>query len=148
MSFADTLSDGQRKHYRRVAVISAICGGFSTQIIENNAPVVLYLAMLGANDSLSMFSTSLSGLATLLLLIPSASFCAWLGLRKTYTLSSALGFLSFMLITFAPFFGKIARRSDFSENALLFFVLHAIIVYEKHSSPQGREKIIRKGEAL
>ena len=111
MSFADTLSDGQRKNYRRVAVISAICGGFSTQIIENNAPVVLYLAMLGANDSLSMFSTSLTGLATLFLLIPGASFCAWLGLRKTYTLSSALGFLAFMLITFAPFFGNFARQA-------------------------------------
>ena len=111
MSFADSLSDAQRRHYRHVAITSAICGGFSTQIIENNAPVVLYLTMLGASDSMSMFSTSLSGLATLFLLIPSASLCAFLGLRKTYTLSSLLGFLAFMLITFAPLFGGFARQS-------------------------------------
>lgn len=111
MSFADTLSDAQRRHYRHVAITSAICGGFSTQIIENNAPIVLYLTMLGASDSMSMFSTSLSGLATLFLLIPSASLCAFLGLRKTYTLSSLLGFLAFMLITFAPLFGGFARQS-------------------------------------
>lgn len=111
MSFADSLSDGQRKRYRRIAVCSTIFGCFSTQIIENNAPIVLYLAMLGANDSTSMFSTSLSGLASLLLLIPSASLCAWLGLRKTYTLSSLLGFLAFMTIASAPLFGQFACKS-------------------------------------
>lgn len=111
MSFADSLPDAEHRRYRCIAIASATCGGFATQIIENNAPVVLYLSMLGASDSMSMFSTSLSGLASLFLLIPSASLCAFLGLRRTYTFSSLLGFLAFMLITAAPLLGGFARQA-------------------------------------
>lgn len=111
MSFADTLPDGQRRHYRHIAIVSAMFSGFASQIIENNAPVVLFLSMLNASDSLAMFSTSLAGIANVLLLIPGASLCAFLGLRKTYTLSSLLGFIAFFMIASAPYCGGFARHA-------------------------------------
>ena len=111
MSFADNLPDDKRRHYRHIAVVSAMFSGFASQIIENNAPIVLLLSMLNASDSLSMFSSSLSGIANVLLLIPGASFCAFLGLRRTYTLSSLLGFIAFFTIAAAPYAGKYAGHT-------------------------------------
>ena len=109
MSFADTFSVKERRHFQNIAIWSALCGGISTQLIENHAPLVLFLTMLGANESFAMFSTSLPWISQLLLLIPGASLCAFLGLRRTYTLSSVVGLLSFCLIAAAPFFGNGAK---------------------------------------
>lgn len=109
MSFADNLSSAERKHFQNIAICSAICGGISTQLIENNAPVVLFLTMLGANESFAMFSTSLPWISQLLLLIPGASLCAFLGLRRTYTISSIVGLLAFCIMAAAPFFGNGAK---------------------------------------
>lgn len=111
MSFADTLTSTQRKHYRNVAVTSAMFGCISTQLIESNALIVLYLTLLGGSDSISMFSSGLTSLSHILLLIPCASFAARFGLRKTYTFSSAVGFLSFLLIAAAPYLAGFAHHA-------------------------------------
>ena len=70
MHFAETLSDRQRQHYRRTAVCSTMFGCISTQLIESNALIVLYLTMLGGSDSFSMFSASLTGVSNILPLVP------------------------------------------------------------------------------
>jgi len=111
MSYAEDLSPKQRRHYENIAIASTMFGGTSTQIVESSAPVVLYLTLLGGSRSVAMFSTSLPSLSNILLLIPCAAFAARWGLRKTYTLSSAAGFLSFLLIAAAPYFGAFARTA-------------------------------------
>ena len=111
MSFADTLSDAQRRHYRKVSITSAMFGCISTQLIESSAMIVLYLTMLGGSDSISMFSSGLPSISHIILLIPCASFAARFGLRKTYTFSSAVGFLAFLLIAAAPYLGNYARQA-------------------------------------
>ena len=111
MSFADTLTSQQRKHYRNVAVTSAMFGCISTQLIESNAMIVLYLTLLGGSDSISMFSSGLPSISHILLLIPCASFAARFGLRKTYTFSSAVGFFAFLLIAAAPWLGNFSRHA-------------------------------------
>lgn len=111
MSYADTLTSDQRKHYSRVAITSAMFGCISTQLIESNAMIVLYLTMLGGSDSISMFSSGLTSISHILLLIPCASFAARFGLRKTYTFSSAVGFLAFLLVASAPWLGAWARHA-------------------------------------
>jgi len=111
MSYAEDLSPKQRRHYERIAIASAMFGGTSTQIVESSAPIVLYLTLLGGSRSVAMFSSSLPSLSNILLLIPCAAFAARRGLRKTYTLSSAAGFLSFLLIAGAPYFGDFARTA-------------------------------------
>ena len=102
MHFADTLSDRQRLRCRRTAIGSTMFGCISTQLIESNALVVLYLTMLGGSDSFTMFSSSLTSISNILLLIPCAAMAAGWGLRRTYTLSSAVGFLAFLLMAAAP----------------------------------------------
>ena len=114
MRYADTLSDRQRRHYRRTAVSSTMFGCISTQLIESNALVVLYLTMLGGSDSFSMFSSSLTSISNILLLIPCAALAARWGLRRTYTLSSAVGFLAFLLMAAAPFLGSGAKYAVIS----------------------------------
>jgi Na+/melibiose symporter-like transporter len=86
-------------------------GCISTQLIESNALIVLYLTLLGGSDSISMFSSGLTSLSHILLLIPCASFAARFGLRKTYTFSSAVGFLSFLLIAAAPYLAGFAHHA-------------------------------------
>ena len=108
LSFAETLSDRERRHFRSIAIFAAVFGGFATQIIENNSPVVLFLGMLNASDSLAIFSTSLNGIASILLLIPGAALCARWGLRRTYTISSIGGSTAFLAIALAPYFGAAA----------------------------------------
>lgn len=109
MSFAETLSETQRRHCRRIAVTSTMFGCISTQLIESNALVVLYLTMLGGSDSFTMFSSSLTSLSNILLLIPCASLAAGWGIRRTYTTSSAIGFCAFLLIAAAPYLGPAAK---------------------------------------
>ena len=111
MSYADTLTADQRKHYRRVAISSSMFGCISTQLIESNALIVLYLTMLGGSDSITMFSSGLTSLSHILLLIPCAAFAARFGLRRTYTFSSAVGFMAFLLIAAAPWLGAFARHA-------------------------------------
>ena len=84
-------------------------GCISTQLIESNALVVLYLTMLGGSDSFTMFSSSLTSLSNILLLIPCASLAAGWGIRRTYTASSAIGFCAFLLIAAAPYLGSAAK---------------------------------------
>ena len=109
MSFAETLSETQRRRGRRIAVTSTMFGCISTQLIESNALVVLYLTMLGGSDSFTMFSSSLTSLSNILLLIPCASLAAGWGIRRTYTASSAIGFCAFLLIAAAPYLGSAAK---------------------------------------
>ncbi|MBQ9501200.1 MAG: MFS transporter [Lentisphaeria bacterium] len=111
MNYAESLTPRERRHYENVAIASTMFGGTSTQIVESSAPIVLYLTLLGGSRSAAMFSTSLPSLSNILLLIPCAAFAARWGLRKTYTLSSTAGFLSFLLIAGAPYFGDFARTA-------------------------------------
>ena len=110
-SYAETLPTDRRRHFEHIAITSTMFGCISTQLIESNAPVVLYLTMLGGSPSVSMFSSSLPNLSHILLLIPCAAFAARWGLRRTYTLSSAAGFLAFLLIAGAPYLGSFSRSA-------------------------------------
>ena len=109
MNFAETLSEQQRRRGRRTAIASTMFGCISTQLIESGALVVLYLTMLGGSDSFTMFSSSLTGISNILLLIPCAALAAGWGIRRTYTASSAVGFCAFLLIAAAPYLGGAAK---------------------------------------
>ena len=109
MSFAETLSESRRRRGRRTAITSTMFGCISTQLIESNALIVLYLTMLGGSDSFTMFSSSLTSISNIILLIPCAALAAGWGIRRTYTASSAVGFCAFLLIAAAPYFGSAAK---------------------------------------
>ena len=105
LPFAETLSDETRRHCRRAAIASTLSGCISTQLLESNAALVLFLTLLGGSESIAMFSSSIMSLSGILLLIPCAAFAARWGLRFTYGISCFAGFFGFCLIAAAPFFG-------------------------------------------
>ena len=110
MSYAETLTPEQRKKFERNAICSTWFGCISEQMIDSNALIVLYIVMLGGNDSISMFSTSLSSIASVCLLIPCAGLAVKFGLRITYSIACLIGCLSFLCIAAAPYTGVVAQN--------------------------------------
>lgn len=110
MSYAETLTPEQRKKFERNAIYSTWFGCISEQMIDSNALIVLYIVMLGGNDSISMFSTSLSSIASVCLLIPCAGLAVKFGLRITYSIACIVGCLSFLCIAAAPYAGAFAQN--------------------------------------
>ncbi|MBP5181742.1 MAG: hypothetical protein J6331_01815, partial [Lentisphaeria bacterium] len=98
LPFAETLSDETRRRCRRAAIASTLSGCISTQLVESNAAIVLFLTLLGGSESIAMFSSSIMSLSGILLLIPCAAFAARWGLRFTYGISCFAGFFGFCLI--------------------------------------------------
>jgi len=109
-SYADTLSDQRRKQCRTYAYASTWLGCFSDVMPENSAIIILYLAMLGASNTLIMLSTSLSGIVAMFLLIPASGIVNKLGSRRMVAVSSLLACFSYLLMAAAPYMGiEIAR---------------------------------------
>ena len=108
IGFADTLPDTIRKKARKNAIFSALFGCISEQAIDTNTLLILYLVMLGGNDSFSMFSTAISGLAFAVLSIPSAGLVDRWGLRKSYSWAIYAQALMLFIIAAAPWTGRFA----------------------------------------
>ena len=107
-AFSELLSDRVRRSCRRFAVTSTLFGCVSEVMLDSNTVIILYLLALGGSGTFSMFATSLSGIATILLAIPSAWIASRFGLRMTYTVSCSVALGSFLLMAAAPWFGPAA----------------------------------------
>ena len=107
-AFSELLSDRVRRSCRRFAIMSALFGCVSEVMLDSNTVIILYLLALGGSGTFSMFATSLSGIATILLAIPSAWIAGRFGLRMTYTVSCFAAMGSFLLMAAAPWFGSAA----------------------------------------
>ena len=101
MSFADTLSDKQRRKYRWTAITSALFGCVSEQLLDSNSLIIIYLIALGGNESFSMFSTALSTICGMCLIIPCAGLASKIGLRASYGMSSIVSMLAFLTMAAA-----------------------------------------------
>ena len=100
--FAATLPDADRKKYRRYALFSCLGGCVAEVVVDTNVLIILYQKYLGAENSKSMFSTAMSGLASVLLLIPFAGITDKIGLKKAAWHSCIWAFAAFMLMGCAP----------------------------------------------
>ena len=110
MTYAETLTPQQRQKYEKHAILSTWFGCISEQMIDSNALIVLYIVMLGGNDSMSMFSTSLSSVASVVLMIFCAGLAVKFGLRMTYSAACIVGSLAFLAIAAAPYAGSYAQN--------------------------------------
>ncbi|MBO4303799.1 MAG: hypothetical protein J6A21_04380 [Lentisphaeria bacterium] len=106
MAFADTLPDNVRKRSRFFAIASTIFGCVPEIMVDSNSILILYIVMLGGSEAFSMFSSSVSSIASMCMLIPFAGVAARVGLKKTNTISCFLAGLAFLIMACAPFFGK------------------------------------------
>ena len=99
---AEQLSPVQRKKYQRCAIFSAWFGCISEQLLDSNSLIILYLITLGGNESFSMFSTALSAICGIAMIIPCAGLASKIGLRPSYSLSVYGSIASFWLMAAAP----------------------------------------------
>ena len=108
MSYAATLSEEQRRKARRDAIWSALYGCIAELMLDSSAVIITYIALLKGGDMFSMLSSSLSGIAYVLLLIPLAGINDLLGLKRSVRIACRMACGAYMLMAMAPFFGEMA----------------------------------------
>lgn len=102
MSAAEQYSLQQRKKFQRTAILSAWFGCVSEQMLDCNSMIILYLITLGGNESFSMFSTALSAICGIIMVIPCAGLISKIGLRASYSTSVFGSVGAFWLMAAAP----------------------------------------------
>ena len=108
MSYADTLPDDVRRRGRNYATVSAVAGCVSEVMLDRSAIIILLFTMLHASPTVTMFSSSLSGVLGLFLMLPNAYIADRIGLKFSVKVACWTGFGGFMLVAVAPFFGRFA----------------------------------------
>lgn len=106
MAFADALPDNVRKRSWFFAIASTIFGCVPEVLVDSNSVLIIYIIMLGGSEVFSMFSSSVSSIASILMLIPFAGVAAKLGLKKTNSISCFTAGASFLVMAAAPFAGS------------------------------------------
>jgi Na+/melibiose symporter-like transporter len=106
MSYAAILTEGQRRKARRDAICSALYGCISDLMLNSSAVIITYIALLKGGDMFSMLSSSLSGIAYVLLLIPLAGLNDLLGLKRSVHIACRIACGAYMMMAVAPFFGE------------------------------------------
>lgn len=102
------LTPAERRAARRHATLSAVCGCVSEVMLDSSAVIILYVAMLGGGDTFALFSTSVSGIAYMLLLIPFSGVTDRIGLKRSVTIACSIGACAFVLMALAPLAGGAA----------------------------------------
>ena len=108
MTFAESLSEKERRRAARNAIYSALCGCISEMAVDTSTVLVIYISMLGGGDATKMFITGLTPIATVGLSLVCSVFCDRLGLRKAMTTSCIAAFLAFVLMAASAFTDAIA----------------------------------------
>ena len=119
-SCADQLSDSKRRQFRLYAYASSCFGGFADIMLESSAIIILYFSVLGASNTLIMFSTGISGLVSMFLLIPMSGLVDRIGPKKAIHITCSLACSAYLLMASAPFFGPEADQYVVLLGCLLF----------------------------
>ncbi|MBQ9335763.1 MAG: MFS transporter [Lentisphaeria bacterium] len=107
--FAETLTEQQRRRGRIYAYFACYFGCVSEVMLDSSAIIIIYFGMLGANNMLTMLSTSFSGLLSMVLLIPSAALIGRIGMKKTVLAACIIACSGFLLMASAPLFGPLSK---------------------------------------
>ena len=134
MRFAETLTVRERKTAEKHAVRSTWFGCFSEKLFANTALIVIYLTMMGAGDSFTMFISSIASISGIFFMIPCAGLTAKLGLRMTYTFTCITGCCAFLGMALAPFCGVYGKYI----LILTFFILFLLCLFKKTDSVIGK----------
>ena len=102
-------SPGEERRAERNTILSTCCGAMGEVPFTDAALIILYANMLGANDCLTMITTSLQPLTVGLLAIPASFIAMRSGSCQRTIMSTCLVSLAFLtLVVTAPFFGRLA----------------------------------------
>ena len=109
MTFAETLSDKERRRGRIYAYFACLSGCVSEVMLDSSAIIIIFFSMINAGDMLTMFSTSITGIMGMLLYIPASAINNRFGRKKVVHCSCIVGCTGFLLMASAPFFGAAAK---------------------------------------
>lgn len=112
--YAESLGADTRKKYRMFAYASTWFGCFTDVVMDNSAIIILYLAMLGGSESMIMLSTSLVGMVSMFLLIPTARIVDKLGAKRVINISCYIALTSYLMMASGAFFGGMGKYVAFT----------------------------------
>lgn len=108
-SYAETLPVGERKRYIGYAYVSTWFGCFADVMMDSTAIIMIYFVLLNAGNSLIMFSTALTGIVQIPLLIPVSALVDRFGVKRMVAISCSLSCAGYLLMSVAPFAGSAAQ---------------------------------------
>ena len=97
-AYAQSLGADTRKKYRIFAYASTWLGCFTDVVMDNSAIIILYFALLGGSESMIMLSTSLVGVVSMFLLIPTARVVDKLGAKRVINISCYIAMVSYLIM--------------------------------------------------
>lgn len=105
MTYAETLSNKERKSGRRYAYAACFFGCISEVMMDSSAIIIIFFTMLNGGDMLTMLGTSFSGVMGALLYIPCCFLITRCGLKAVVRYSCLVGCAGYMMIACAPLAG-------------------------------------------
>ena len=127
MTFAQTLTDNERRRASRLAIWSALCGCVPEMTVDTGAIVVVYIALLGGGDATRMLATGLTPVAMVFFCLLFSGVCDRFGLRRAVTVACSTAFFAFVLMAAAPFAGNV-RLGFFLAACLLYCLTRPLYV--------------------
>ncbi|MDO5580474.1 MAG: MFS transporter [Planctomycetia bacterium] len=105
MHFAEKFTPRERRNFRILAYASTWFGCFADVVMESSAIIILFIGLLNGSPTLAMFSTSMNGIVSMLLMFPAAALVNRLGARKGVYIACIIAVGSYLFIATAPWWG-------------------------------------------
>lgn len=122
----ETLTDAERKRFRKYAYAATWCGCFAEVMMENSAILILFMTLMGSSESMQMLSTSMNGILSMLLMLFAAGLADRFGAKKSINLAVCFEIVSCLLIASAPFWGRANATYVILAGCVLFCVSRPI----------------------
>ncbi len=94
-----------RRKAETYATISSCCGMVGEVSLTDSAVIILFAAMLGAGDTLTMITTSILPLLNGVCIIPMAALAARNGVKRQILIANGAAALAYFAAVASPFFG-------------------------------------------
>lgn len=107
--YVETLSDAERKKFRKYTIFSSWFGCFGDILQDNSAILMLFFLALGGGNVLAMLQTGFPGLVSIFLLIPASGLVAKFGPAKIIRNSCVISLVSYLLMATAPWLGDFGK---------------------------------------
>jgi len=122
----ETLTDAERRKFRMYAYGATWCGCFAEVMMENSAILLLFMNLLGSSEAQQMFSTSMNGIMSMLLMFFAAGLADRFGAKRAIDGAVCFELSSCLLIASAPLWGHALATYIVLAGCMLFCVSRPI----------------------
>ncbi len=109
-TFADTLTERERKHARLKAYAATWSSCISEVMLDSSAIIILFITMNGGSPTFTMLSTGMSGIMCMFLMIPCAGIVDMITPKKAIKYAAITACFGFLLLASAPFWGNLLAK--------------------------------------